>query len=257
MSGQVTAPLTRFSASEFELDGLLFVCDFTTHLSRETNEQRIIIAKSPGLIDSLYKHLVVIKPETMLEIGVAQGGSAFLYTSLLNLSKYVGLDIRREDSKVFTLLKEKYGPDRVKLYYQTSQTDKPRIAQICHNEFGGRCDVVIDNGSHEYEASLQTVEVALPHLRPGGLYIVEDWGWAHWQGDKWQDRKKGYNLDKPALSNLVFELIMLCASRPDILSYGVIEKGFAVFQRGTSELDWRKFKLKESYFTQGRPFHLL
>ena len=256
MSGKTTAPLTWISASEFKLDGLLFTCD-TTGLDRPMNEQNILIGKSRNLIDSLYKHLSVVKPQTMLEIGIAQGGSAFLYTSLFNLSKYVGVDIRREDTKVLTLLRDKYGPDRVKLYYQTSQTDKARIAQICDDEFGGLCDVVVDDGSHQYEPSVQTVEAALPHLRPGGLYIVEDWGWAHWPGAKWQDKKKGYNIRKPALSNLVFELIMLCASRPDIISYGVIEKGFAAFQRGPSELDWHTFKLKESYLTQGRRFRTL
>ena len=256
MSGETTAPLTWISTSEFKLDGLLFTCD-TTGLARPMNEQNILIGKTRSLIDSLYKHLSAVKPQTMLEIGIAQGGSAFLYTSLLNLSKYVGVDIRREDTNVLTLLKEKHGPDRVKLYYQTSQTDKRRIAQICDNEFRGPCDVVIDDGSHQYEASVQTVEAALPYVRPGGLYTVEDWGWAHWPGAKWQDRKKGYNIGKPALSNLVFELIMLCASRPDILSHAVIEKGFAAFQRGPCELDWRTFKLKESYLTQGRRFRIL
>lgn len=257
MSGQTTAPLTWISPSEFKLDGLLFTCDFISHLNRATDEQSIIIAKTRGLIDLLYKHLSVVKPQTMLEIGIAQAGSSFLYTSLFNLSKYVGIDMSPADAKVLAMLKEKYGPDRVKLYYQTLQTDKARIAQICNDEFGGLCDVVIDDGSHQYELSVQTVEVALPHLRPGGLYIIEDWGWAHWPGAKWQDKKKGYNVGKPALSNLVFELIMLCASRPDIISYGVIEKVFAIFQRGSSELDWQTFKLKESYLTQGRRFRTL
>ena len=255
--GQAVAPVTWISPSEFKLDGLSLTCDFTSHLNRATDEHSIIIAKSHDLIDSLYKHLSVVKPQTMLEIGIAQGGSAFLYTSLFNLSKYVGLDRQREDAKVLTLIREKYGPDRVKLYYQTSQTDKARIAQICNDEFRGLCDAVIDDGSHQYELSVQTVEVALPHLRPGGLYIIEDWGWAHWAGAKWQDRTTGYNIDKPALSNLVFELIMLCASRSDILSRGVIERGFAAFQRGPSKLDWHTFKLKESYLTQGRRFRTL
>jgi predicted O-methyltransferase YrrM len=257
MNKQEITPLTWTSPSEFKLDGFLFVCDFTSHLNRATDEQNIIIAKSRNLIDSLYKYLSGTKPRTILEIGIAQGGSAFLYTSLFNLSKYVGVDTRPADARVLTLLREKYGPDRVKLYYQTSQTDKARIAQICNDEFGGPCDAVIDDGSHQYELSVQTVEVALPHLRPGGLYIIEDWGWAHWPGDKWQDQKKGYNMDKPALSNLVFELIMLCASRPDILSHGLIERGFAGFERGPAELDWHTFKIKESYLTQGRRFRLL
>ncbi len=257
MNEETVAPLTWISDSEFELDGLLFTCN-TSELSRPTNERNILIGKTRSLIDLLYEHLSAVKPRTMLEIGIAQGGSAFLYTSLFNLSKYVGVDIRREDANVVTLLKEKHGLDRVKLYYQTSQTDKARIAQICDDEFGGLCDLVVDDGSHQYELSVQTVEVALPHLRPGGLYVLEDWGWAHWPAARWQDRKKGYNIGKPALSNLVFELIMLCASRPDILSYGVIVRGaFVAFHRGPYELDWHTFKLKESYLTQGRRFRTL
>jgi predicted O-methyltransferase YrrM len=257
MSEETLAPLRWISDSEFALEGLLFTCN-TSELSRPTNERNIFIGKTRALIDLLYDHLSVAKPQTMLEIGIAQGGSAFLYTSLFNLSKYVGVDIRPEDANVVALLKERHGLDRVKLYYQTSQADKARMAQICRDEFGGLCDAVIDDGSHQYELSAQTVEVALPHLRPGGIYVLEDWGWAHWPGAMWQDRKKGRNIGKPALSNLVFELIMLSASRPDILTYGTIVRGaFAVFHRGPCELDWHTFKLKESYLTQGRHFRTL
>ena len=101
---------------------------------------------------------------------------------------------------------------------------------------------------------VQTLEVALPHVRPGCFYIIEDWGWAHWPGAKWQDKKTGYYSAEPALSNLIFELTMLCASRPDILSEGLIKKGFAAFQRGPGNSIWQTFKLSDSYLTQGRAF---
>jgi len=76
MSGETTAPLTWISASEFKLDGLLFTCD-TTGLARPMDAQSILIGKTRSLIDSLYKHLSAVKPQTMLEIGIAQGGIAF------------------------------------------------------------------------------------------------------------------------------------------------------------------------------------
>ncbi len=258
MAGEPTiAPVNWISPSEFEFDGLSFSCDVTSHLNRPTDEQRIIVAKDRNIIDALYAHLSPVKPKTMLEIGIAQGGSAFLHTSLFRLSKYVGLDRRREDATVLTLLERKYGSNRVRLFYETSQADKARIAQICDEEFDGLCDVVIDDASHQYELSVQTLEAALPHLRPGGFYIIEDWSWAHWPGAKWQDGKTGYNIDQPALSNLVFELTMLCASRPDILRDGVIKKGFTAFRRGPAELNWQTFKLSENYLTQGRSFRRL
>jgi hypothetical protein len=47
---------------------------------------------------------------------------------------------------------------------------------------------------------------------------------------------------------------MLCASRPDVLTYGLIKKGFVAFRRGPAELDWDTFRLSESYLMQGRTF---
>ena len=35
-------------------------------------------------------------------------------------------------------------------------------------------DVLIDDGGHEPEQQMATVEAMLPHLRPGGVYICED-----------------------------------------------------------------------------------
>jgi len=37
-----------------------------------------------------------------------------------------------------------------------------------------RIDVLIDDGGHEPEQQLVTLEEMLPHLRPGGVYICED-----------------------------------------------------------------------------------
>jgi hypothetical protein len=63
-----------------------------------------------------------------------------------------------------------------------------------------------------YGPSRESFEVLFPYLRQGGHYVVEDWNWAHlpeYQTFKWSDR--------PALTNLVFELIMLAGSAsPDI-----------------------------------------
>jgi hypothetical protein len=93
------APVNWIFPTEFTFDGLSFTCDVTSHLSRATDEKRIIIAKDRSIIDALYECLSPVKPKTMLEIGIAQGGSAFLHTSLFKLSRYVGLDVRRKDAR--------------------------------------------------------------------------------------------------------------------------------------------------------------
>jgi hypothetical protein len=37
-----------------------------------------------------------------------------------------------------------------------------------------KLDIVIDDGGHEYEQQLTSLEELLSHLRPGGVYLCED-----------------------------------------------------------------------------------
>ena len=55
----------------------------------------------------------------------------------------------------------------------------------------------VDDASHFYFESRATLNLALPYMRPDGLYVIEDWGWAHWPGDVWQ-KGGAIPLAKPA-----------------------------------------------------------
>ncbi len=64
--------------------------------------------------------------------------------------------------------------------YQCSQIDKAgldRIARI----YGG-FDIIIDDGSHINEHQIRSFELLFPHLRSGGLYVVEDTQTSYWEG---------------------------------------------------------------------------
>jgi hypothetical protein len=70
----------------------------------------------------------------------------------------------------------------------------------------GGFDIIIDDASHNYPLSLASFNGLFPLLRPGGVYVLEDWGWAHW-GGPWQERSHPeYN--EAALSNLVVQAIL-------------------------------------------------
>jgi hypothetical protein len=88
------------------------------------------------------------------------------------------------------------------------------VPKIYRAEFGGEpLDLVVDDASHQYRESRETFRYFIPLLRPGGPYVIEDWGWAHWPGENWQKNSGGdYFRDKPPLSNLLIELMPLCAS---------------------------------------------
>ena len=143
---------------------------------------------------------------------------------------------------------------RLSTYYDTSQADAQAMGRILAAEFPDRnIDLIVDDASHFYFESRATVNLTLPYLRPNGLYIIEDWAWAHWPGDVWQKSQAIPSL-KPALSNLVIELTMLCASRPDIISNISINPNTVVLRRGDAALESGRFDIGEHYLCRDRWF---
>jgi SAM-dependent methyltransferase len=47
-------------------------------------------------------------------------------------------------------------------------------------DFNGPLDLVFDDASHFYRFSKVSFETLFPLLRPGGLYVIEDWSWVCW-----------------------------------------------------------------------------
>ena len=51
-------------------------------------------------------------------------------------------------------------------------------------ELGGRLiDLVIDDASHRLAETRSSFESLFPHVRPGGLFIIEDWRCDHTLAD--------------------------------------------------------------------------
>ena len=97
-------------------------------------------------------------------------------------------------------------------------------------------DLIIDDASHLYCESRQTFELSFPFLRPGGWYVVEDWGWPHWPG-------KQYFVGHSALSVLIMELLMLCASTEDIISEVRVFPAFTFIQKSRRAPDLNRHEV--------------
>nr|ABL09966.1 O-methyltransferase [Streptomyces echinatus] len=66
------------------------------------------------------------------------------------------------------------------------QSDPAYLAGLAAER--GPFDIVVDDGSHLNEHVLTSFEALFPHLRPGGLYVVEDTQTAYWTGWGGNDR---------------------------------------------------------------------
>ena len=100
----------------------------------------------------------------VLEIGIYSGGSLGMWQQYFGPRCHVyGVDIEdackayeRDGVRVFI------GDQQDRAFWQRFRSQVPQL------------DIVIDDGGHQAEQQIVTLEELLPHLRPGGVFLCED-----------------------------------------------------------------------------------
>jgi SAM-dependent methyltransferase len=164
---------------------------------------------------------------------------------LFNIDKCVGIDICQPVAEFDAFCAQHPIGRKIKTHYGVCQTDRVSIRKIIDLEFGDRpLDVVIDDASHLYAQTRLTFECAFPRLKPGGLYVIEDWGWAHWPESR-------TFMGRSALSILIMELVMLCASRSDVVSEVRVFPEFALIRKSPQAQNAEDMDLDSLYTKRG------
>lgn len=189
----------------------------------------------------------------MVEFGVFQGGSAVLWPLITDLEQYIGFDIKRTDFPYGDVVRNHPRFSCIELHGEVSQDDRARLETILAEDSTKPFDLIIDDASHQYHLSKATFNICFPMLRPGGVYLLEDWAWAHWP--EFQSNEHPWQ-SEPALSNLVFKLTMLAACRRDIIPLIKINRGSALIWRGPAKLD-RNFSIDNLIVNRGRHVKLI
>lgn len=122
-----------------------------------------------------YFNKFVAKKPNVLEIGVANGGSMEMWHRFFENANLYGVDVNQQvfDIKFDFDVKLDIGNQADLGFWQIYLKDKPQF------------DVVIDDGGHEMNEQLNTLISVFPHLRPGGVYLIEDTHtsyWSQWGG---------------------------------------------------------------------------
>lgn len=230
----------------------LLTNDWETADKCESTADQFLMVKEKRQLETTLERLPQ-RVENMLEFGIFKGGSIAFYEELYSPRRLVGVDNRK--IRVVALdefLERRSASERVRLYYETDQRDRSALEEIARSDFEGQAlDLVIDDGSHRYEPSKTSLNVFLPLVRPGGLYIIEDWAWAHWPDAYHQeDAASGQYADQEhPLTKLVFEAVMLAASRRQIISNIYIDSSRAFLVRGTEEITDPHFDISKTYLT--------
>ena len=232
------------SEREFSIEGVTFECTYDDY-SRKSGNERLAILKGRGMLEQYAQVFAADPPKTVLEFGIFQGGSPALYALWLQPEKLVAVDICPPVAAFDEFCRTNEAGRRIRSYYEVSQTDGRRIEEIVRREFESTAlDLIIDDASHLYKNTRITFETAFPLLRPGGLYVIEDWGWAHWPGNK-------LYLGETPLSMFIMELAMLCASRSDIVSEVRLFPAFALIRKSPDARSLPNFSVSSSYHKRG------
>jgi hypothetical protein len=187
--------------------------------------------------------------ENVIDLGIFKGGSVLFLQEMFAPRRLVGLDRWWEDHRrpLESRIAQQGLSDVVRLYYGIDQGDHHALDQIMTENFPeGKIDLVIDDCSHLYGPTKASLNFLLPRVRPLGLYVIEDWGWAHWPGEEWQGADAYFREEPTALSDLVFELVMTAASRPDIIQKMTITRDSAYITKGPAT-DLEGFDISTSY----------
>ena len=221
--------MTEPSEAAFLLDGVTFLFDRGRGAVPPTSDaNRFVICKSDQQVE-FYRTLTKHRPRDILEIGMYEGGSLVLWDKLFAPRCLVGIDRRAEPIAAL----ESYRAERphIHTYYARSQ-DKPGTLMAARRHFAGGIDLAIDDASHFYDETKATFENIFPLVRPGGFYVIENWAWSH--RPNMQAPAHPWN-ERPALTNLLFELTMLAARSPAIHSIH-IDAGLAAIRKGQGAL---------------------
>jgi predicted O-methyltransferase YrrM len=199
--------------------------------------------------------------DNVLELGIGSGGSVALTALVALPRKLVAVDLGPDRVEALDELIEQRGlSDRVRLHYATDQSDQPKLASILDDEFGDEpVGLVIDDASHRLGETRTSFEALFPRLRPGGLFVIEDWNHQHLVSrdlagalaDPTPELKAqvlsrlAQGPPETPLSRLVIELILVQAESDEFVREVRVNRRWALVYRGRGDLDQSGFRLSD------------
>jgi predicted O-methyltransferase YrrM len=162
----------------FEVSGVTFQ-PYALWSAAPSTSTAFWVGKDPELFDAWLEVLEPHRGGAIVEVGIFEGGSTALCALTIEPERVVCIDIQPEVHPALAGLIEREGlGDRVHVHTGVDQADRERVRAIIEQEFGDRpLDLVVDDASHFYDETVATFEVLFPRLRPGGVYVIEDWTW--------------------------------------------------------------------------------
>lgn len=249
------------------VDDVEFVCKYLP----ESTPERFFIVKPLALVDR-YRELCAgpWAGSAIFELGIAEGGSTALLALLAKPRRLIAIDLEAEPLQALAdFIEARRLGDVVRPHYGVDQASRGQLGEILDADLGDKyLDVVIDDASHMLAETRASFEILFPRLRPGGVYVVEDWNLAHTMRDAIratlqdtsapghdemvqrfrESRATADNAipDAP-LSRLAIELVLARAGLGDAVDSVAVDEYWLTVRRGSGRLDRDSFQLGDLY----------
>ena len=242
----------EWSASEARVGDVVFdLASSGAAYPSEITAARPRLIKNQFLVSeyaSIFASADIPERPRMLELGLWDGASAIFWSELLKPAIYIGIDLdTRGDSEV---LRQYASPQhRIVTRWGVSQTDREALLSLVRAEDAAPLDLVVDDASHLYEPTKASFEILFPLLRAGGVYVIEDWAWAHWP--RFQSPTHNWAFETPT-TRLVCELVAVAGGGDEVIGGLTVFAGLVAVTHGPAILD-ESFSLKGVTTVRPRP----
>lgn len=169
------------------------------------------------------------QPQRILELGVWEGGSIAFWHEYFQPLKHVDIDVLpAQPLQAFeTYLADRR--DRIAIHWGIDQADGNALRGIVSQAFNAPLDLIIDDASHLYGPTKASFETLFPLLRPGGLYLIEDWPWGYSETFRAPDHPWK---DERPLSDVAVSLLEQAGTSTTIVRSVFVNTAFVAVERG-------------------------
>jgi predicted O-methyltransferase YrrM len=244
--------------------------EFVRSFGLDSTPDRFCIRKDASLIRLYASVCSEIRGGRIVELGIADGGGTALLALVAQPTTLVACELAAEPRPALdAFIRHHQLADVVRPFYGVDQADRHELARLVGSEFDGPIDLVVDDASHLYEPTLASFEVLFPRLRPGGLFVIEDWAAdfayaaaiatalgrvddpssrdleRHLGGIKYR-QDAGESKTHP-LPRLALQLLLMTVASPGIVSSVTLDRQWLTVRRGPEELDPTSFTVVDGY----------
>ena len=240
---------------KLEIDGIAF--DVVGARRVPSTSRSFGVRKTPWMIDR-YKELAgEFSEANVIELGIDQGASTAMFAMLLRPRRMAAFDIAPGPIDALqALLEDRELAERITVHWGVDQSDTAALSALIDKDFGDSpLDLIVDDASHALAPTQASFELLFPRLRPGGLFVIEDWSHDHEkergieellkeEGERSRQLKDRIaerlalppDEPSPTLSRLVLQLVIAAAHSPEIVADVRVRAAWCEVRRGPGTL---------------------